>query len=405
MSFAVRSHRLVIGSAISIAAAFSPLPALSDVPVTCNLQFSLQDPMVLGAIQFSANYSATTGAIPGTGTMTSCTKNPLISILSSNDDDAGTVKIGLVDVEGAEGPMALADCVFQANSVPLASQIVITEQDAGPVELSGNTTSVCAAPETGMTPPFARDALVILRHAIGYGTTCQDCECDVNVSGAVTASDSLISLRAAVGIGSPVCDVCIGVPASVPPTEAITITAALDCTYPCPPVPDPSCGSGTSSSLTLFDDPANLKDSIKWKLGHGPALVQSDLGDPAVGTTYSLCIYDSTGGVFSKEAEITMATGIAWTTKDPKGFQYKDKDGLAAGVTKVSLKTGDAGKSKISVQAKGPNLVMPVPFSATEIFDADTVTVQLHNDTTPECWSAEFPAFSKNTATKFSAKY
>ena len=54
-----------------------------------------------------------------------------------------------------------------------------------------------------------------------------------------------------------------------------------------------------------------------------------------------------------------MQPGVGWDDKSPKGFRYKSKIGLSAGVTKVQFKTGDAGKTKVQLQAKGANLVLP----------------------------------------------
>ena len=57
----------------------------------------------------------------------------------------------------------------------------------------------------------------------------------------------------------------------------------------------------------------------------------------------------------------------------------------------------------MGLKAGGPNLTLPTAFSATEFFDVDTtLTVQLINDT-GACWSSEFSAAKKNTATAFVA--
>ena len=94
-----------------------------------------------------------------------------------------------------------------------------------------------------------------------------------------------------------------------------------------------------------------------------------------------------------------------WTSKDPKGFQFKSTSGLVNGVSKVSLKTGDDGGSSASLLAKGIHVPMPVPFQPAMYMHKDTkVIVQLINDQTSMCWSSEFTSASKNGGGSLSAK-
>ena len=120
--------------------------------------------------------------------------------------------------------------------------------------------------------------------------------------------------------------------------------------------------------------------------------------------TYSLCIYDSTGNTDSLVATLSIDPNAGWTSKDPKGYQYKDKTGAQDGVTKAKLKTGDAGKTSASIGAKGLNIPMPAPHSGTEFFDQDTtVTVQLVNNQTATCWTSSFTTAKKNDGVQFKA--
>ena len=123
--------------------------------------------------------------------------------------------------------------------------------------------------------------------------------------------------------------------------------------------------------------------------------------------TYTLCIYDETGGVPSLATSLTIEPNLNWDDKNPKGFSYKDTAGAEDGVTKANLKTGAVEKASVSVSAKGLNIPMPAPVSLTEFFDLDTtVTVQLVNDETSTCWTSEFTAagMKKNDPTQFKAK-
>jgi hypothetical protein len=129
------------------------------------------------------------------------------------------------------------------------------------------------------------------------------------------------------------------------------------------------------------------------------------LGNPDTTASYALSIYDSTASVDQLVGGVQIAPNANWESKDPKGWKYKDKTGTEGGVQKAQLKTGDAGKSKAQVKAKGLNLTLPAPVSGTEFFDQDPrVTVQLVNDETPTCWTSEFTTAKKNTSEQFKAK-
>jgi hypothetical protein len=173
----------------------------------------------------------------------------------------------------------------------------------------------------------------------------------------------------------------------------------------CPRSPEPNCKTAASAQFQITDDPANLKDQLKWKWGKGADLAQAEVGQPDQTTAYWLCVYDSTAGTHELAASFTLAPSTLWRDKAPKGAQYKDNAGTQAGVTKAQLKTGVAGKSKAQLQAKG-NVALPVPLSGSEFFDIDTaVTVQMHNSVAT-CLTSTFTTadVKKNSGTKFSAK-
>jgi hypothetical protein len=87
---------------------------------------------------------------------------------------------------------------------------------------------ICGAPITGASPPSARDALQVLRAAVGEDAPCAPCECDVNASGILTATDSLYVLRAAVGVPSTLnCGVTCEDPGTPHPPSAGSALAAV----------------------------------------------------------------------------------------------------------------------------------------------------------------------------------
>ena len=83
-----------------------------------------------------------------------------------------------------------------------------------------------------------------------------------------------------------------------------------------------------------------------------------------------------------------------------RGYRYKDSGGSAAGVTKVLLKGGEAGKSKAQVKGKGVNLPDPT-FTNLPL----PVTAQLVNNETNTCFEATYEAadVKKNDAGRFKA--
>jgi hypothetical protein len=173
----------------------------------------------------------------------------------------------------------------------------------------------------------------------------------------------------------------------------------------CDATPKVGCLTAGGASFQVKDNADDAKDQVKWKWKKGDAVAQADLGDPDTTATYTLCVYDTTLAVESLVASIRVEPNAGWQSKDPKGWKYKDKTGAENGVQKVQLKTGDAGKSKAQVKAKGAAIPMPQPFSGTEFFDQDTeVIVQLVNDQTATCWTSEFTTAKKNEVDQFKAK-
>jgi cysteine-rich repeat protein len=150
------------------------------------------------------------------------------------------------------------------------------------------------------------------------------------------------------------------------------------------------------------------KDKLSWQMSGGDAFDQADLGTPnvAMSTAYTLCIYDTAAAIPSLEASIDIAPSTTlWASKAPGGFQYTDKAGTSEGVTKLQLKTGIDGKTKVKLMAAGPSLALPSPFGSTFFLQAPSVTAQLVNSA-GQCWSTAFVEAdtSRNDASSFKAQ-
>ncbi len=172
----------------------------------------------------------------------------------------------------------------------------------------------------------------------------------------------------------------------------------------CPNEPVATCLDAGKHTLLLKDHVINDRDIFKWKWAKGGALDQTNLGDPDSTTNYTLCVYDSSGGIDFLATSLSIAPGPKWTNKDPKGFLYKDKFSTSSGVKKAQLRTGVIGRSRALVVAKGAHTPLPAPAGATFFEQSPRVTVQLHNDSTPTCLGSEFTTATKNITNIFRAK-
>jgi hypothetical protein len=144
------------------------------------------------------------------------------------------------------------------------------------------------------------------------------------------------------------------------------------------------------------------KSSLKWKWAKGQATALADFGDPVHVDGYSLCLYD----VEDPEnpdtlLHATVSPGTGWRAKGQKGFAYKDKLGVADGVTTVDLQAGADGKARIEVSAKGPHLAFPVELLGLPAIPPLAVQLRGHG----ECWGAGYvqAGVKRNTATRFVA--
>jgi hypothetical protein len=184
-----------------------------------------------------------------------------------------------------------------------------------------------------------------------------------------------------------------------PPTTTVTTTSTTSTTLagPCAAVPLSGCVAATKAGFQISTKSEPAKDKLKWKLvGGSLAVGYADLGDPSMTTTWTLCVYDSTGGVPYLAAVLPIDPSPSWTGKDPKGWKYKDKAGSQSGVTGVAVSAGSAGKTKAQMKGAGSSLPLPPPVDTMKFFDQiSTVTVQLVKEGgagADVCWTSEFDA-------------
>ena len=171
------------------------------------------------------------------------------------------------------------------------------------------------------------------------------------------------------------------------PTPTATLSGA------CPLTADPGCTTGFASGLLLVKEDVPGKERLVAKLRQGPALVQTDMGNPldvaqgGTGTIYALCVYDDgdnlAGALFVDRGGDTCDGQPCWkpigrAPNDPngpgRGYRFKDVAASSDGVRKILYKGGAAGTSKALVIGKGASLPSGIPAA----LDSSTAaTIQL----------------------------
>lgn len=192
------------------------------------------------------------------------------------------------------------------------------------------------------------------------------------------------------------------------PGVLTTGTLAEASTCSCPDTPLVGCKAPVEplKSILLIKDNVtdNSKDKVVFKWAKGAATTLAELGNPTVGTSYALCIYDKIGGIPFLEQEATIPPGgtcdgnPCWKAT-ATGFVYKDKATTSDGVLKVLAKSGIAGKAKTLVKGKGADMSISVP-----PLTKDTNAVAQTINSLGTCWEGVYSTAIKNESGLFKAK-
>jgi hypothetical protein len=171
-------------------------------------------------------------------------------------------------------------------------------------------------------------------------------------------------------------DVVVGNPTtpSATPTPSDTPTPTPTGNDACPSTVDGGCTIGFAKGALLIKQSVPGHEKLVAKLLKGPALSQTDLGNPLAapqggsGTAYSLCIYADTGlaGSVRVDRAGDLCDGkpcwkpLGHAPNDPrgpgKGYKFLDRGLTSDGVAKLLYSGGAAGKSKVVLTGKGSNL-------------------------------------------------
>lgn len=214
----------------------------------------------------------------------------------------------------------------------------------------------------------------------------------------------IVPATAAFVLGVAVTSAVAGTPTTTTLPESCTPTPQSGCLQAVP---------GKASIQIKMDAAKPHKSALKYNWNKGEEVVmdlagtgQDDFYNPVAGaSSMALCLYDgntllSTMDVFPGGQ---CGNKPCWKLAgNGRGYGYKNKEATPHGITSIKMKSGEAGKSKVSIAAKGI-LVPPVELPAT-----DNITAQFIIDSFPNlnCFSTEFPAelIQKNTDSQFKAK-
>jgi len=163
------------------------------------------------------------------------------------------------------------------------------------------------------------------------------------------------------------------------------------CRRPC------GCVAAGKSLLAINDAANDAGDKLLWKWLKGGALTQDDIADPRFSGGYQLCMSDGAGSVLTT----SVPAGSLWDDVGGAGFAYKDPLLAHAGIKKVLIKSGAAGRPKAILTGKGVNL--PDPTLGSFAFPLNVELLNIGNDS---CLKAAFDAGDviTNTTQQLKAK-
>lgn len=292
------------------------------------------------------------------------------------------------------GPNQFGICTFTAPATGSWHVLVDRFSGAGTYQLTiTQFATACAGPgsdgnpcddDNACTDADTCQAGVCTGTPVANGTSCTD-------GNACTGPDTCQAgacNSAPVANGTPCDD---GNPCSRPDTcqaGACSSTAPVLTCKTAPP----------AAALLMLDNRSpDTRDRLAWTWRKGAATTASDLGSPTTTTPYTLCLYDSVGGVPQRRLMQTIPPGPRWKAFS-RGFRYRDATLSAGGLQSIVLTTGVTGKASVAVRGKGHPLQLPdLPLTR----QPNTI-IQLLSDTA--CWSSTFSAPTENSLARFKAK-
>jgi hypothetical protein len=177
---------------------------------------------------------------------------------------------------------------------------------------------------------------------------------------------------------------------------------ACEPTYGCQPSPPFDCRTPTAAGkavVSLADRRRARDDAIAWQWKSGAATAKADFGNPLSDTGYALCMYRGITPVFigTIPSNAECPRKKCWHAT-AKGFVYKGRSGSPAGIARVTLEAGDAGRARVTVRGGGRHLTLPaLPLEAP-------IRMELRKlDGSEPCWTAQHDHVTTNRSDRFVA--
>jgi hypothetical protein len=185
------------------------------------------------------------------------------------------------------------------------------------------------------------------------------------------------------------------------------------CTLRCEPAPELMCNAAAAASVKLDErkpGKEKLKASLK-KFAGGADL--GDFGDPvADDTRFALCLYDASDALVL-DLRVDRAGELCgpkqkpcWKALGTKGFGYKDPLAEAEGATKLTARSGAAGKGSLALQGKNntPKGLTDLPTGAAALLAGETSATLQMLASDGACFSADLTTVKKAEGGRFQAK-
>lgn len=183
----------------------------------------------------------------------------------------------------------------------------------------------------------------------------------------------------------------------------------------CTLVPRFNCVTAFEKAQLVVDEKVAGKEKLQMKLGKGPTLSGSDLGNPLApaGTAYSVCLYNDANALVAEyrvdRAGLACVSAACWKgfgkPAGVNGYQYKDKAASADGVLQLQLKAGKSAQAQVKGSnnaAKGMT-ALPVGMAAA-LGGSLAPTIQISGSDASVCLGVTLTTVSLDDGIRYRAK-
>jgi hypothetical protein len=173
----------------------------------------------------------------------------------------------------------------------------------------------------------------------------------------------------------------------------------------CPSRPREGCEVASSSTIVVRDEADDSKDRLVWRWHGTTKSNELEIGDPLQETTVGLCVYDSFEGHHFLLTSLRVEPGESWSRRKSGAWHYRSTGQTSPGVTRIAAKTGDSGKTRLGLKARGKRVPLPrEPATKSKLYHKDRdVLVQLITSANDRCWTSSFATAAENSKVAFVA--